>query len=225
MLFDPLYLMMLAPCILLGLWAQMSVKHAFNKYSRVRPGSGMTGAQAAQRMLRAADLDGKVSIQRARGFLSDHYDPRRKVLRLSPDVHDRASVAAIGVACHEAGHAIQDARNYAPLVLRNAIVPTANLGSGLGWGMLAIGVIFHLHNLAVLGLLLFGVVVVFQIVNLPVEFNASTRALGILQGSGYLHESEIPGARKVLSAAALTYVAATLAAVLNLIRLILLARD
>ena len=221
--YSPLFLLFMGPCILLALWAQMRVKSAFNKYSKVRPSSGMTGAAAAYEMLRAAGLEQRVGIERVGGFLSDHYDPRKKVLRLSPKVHDSASLAAVGVACHEAGHAIQDAKAYKPLVLRNAIVPTASIGSNLGLILVIIGLILRpmgpfAYLIAVFGLALFGAVVIFQVVNLPVEFNASSRArkmiadLGIVQG-----RQETAAVATTLNAAAMTYVAATVQALLMLL--------
>jgi uncharacterized protein len=206
------------PTLLFSLYAQFKVKHAFSKYSRVRASSGMSGAEAARAMLKDAGLQDQVSVECIGGFLSDHYDPAKKVLRLSPDVYNNASLAAVGVACHEADHAVQDARNYAPLVLRNAIVPTANIGSYLGYALIIIGLIVHSTGLAMLGLILFAAVVVFQIVNLPVEFNASSRArqmvsrLGIVSGG-----AEAAAVSSVLSAAAMTYVAATVAALVNLL--------
>ena len=211
-------LVVFLPTLLLSLYAQFRVKHAFSKYSKVRAGSGLTGAQAAAEMLRAAGLGGRVTIERAQGFLSDHYDPRHKVLRLSPDVHDSQSLAAMGVACHEAGHAIQDAQGYAPLVLRNAIVPTASLGSGLGYILIIAGLLLQWTGLAMIGLILFAAVVVFQFVNLPVEFNASSRAREMALSSGIIRgESELAAVSSVLGAAALTYVAATVAALINLL--------
>jgi len=212
------YWILLGPCLLLSLWASWRVKHTFSKYSRVGASSGMTGAQAAAEMLRQAGLAGKVTIERVSGFLSDHYDPRSKVLRLSPPVYDGQSLASVGVACHEAGHAIQDATKYAPLVWRNAIVPTASIGSNLGIWMVIFGGIFHWYNLAAIGLVLFAMVVVFQLVNLPVEFNASARArqmlprLGVISGA-----AESRGVATVLNAAAMTYVAATITAVMELL--------
>lgn len=214
-----LYLMVVfVPTLLLGLWASFKVKRTFAKYAEVPVTSGMTGAQAAYEVLRAEGLDGQVGIERSEGFLSDHYDPRDRVLRLSPDVYDGRSVSAVGVACHEVGHALQHAHQYAPLVLRNAIVPTANIGSGLGSILITGGLILNMTGLAVVGLLLFSAVVVFQLINLPVEFNASSRAkavaanLGIVRGA---HENA--GVAAVLSAAAMTYVAATVTAIVNLL--------
>lgn len=218
MLFDYQYLLfVMLPSLVLALWAQGKVKHAFNKYSRIRSSSGLTGAQAAAEMLRNAGL-GSVEIQRIEGFLSDHYDPRHKVLRLSPDVYDSNSLAAVGVACHEAGHAIQDASKYAPLVVRNAIVPTAGIGSNLGIWLVIIGLILHLPGLAWVGVILFASVVVFQVVNLPVEFNASRRAKQMLPALGIIGgREETKAINSVLDAAAMTYVAATIGAVLQLL--------
>ena len=216
---DPNWLIfVLLPSLVIGMIAQGMVKSAISKYSRVAASSGLTGAQAAHEMLRAAGLEHRVGIERVSGFLSDHYDPRKKVLRLSPQIHDERSIAAIGVACHEAGHAVQDAKNYGPLVVRNAIVPTAGIGSNLGMILIIIGFFIKSMNLMMLGLVLFGVVVVFQLVNLPVEFNASTRAkqmvtqLGLVQGP-----QETAGVSRVLNAAAMTYVAATITAILHLL--------
>lgn len=199
--------------LLLSIWAQMKVKSAFGKYSKVAATSGMTGAQAAAYMLRSAGL-GNIKIERGGGYLTDHYDPRGKVIRLSPDVHDKASLASVGIACHEAGHAIQDAQRYAPLVIRNMAVPVASFGSSAGLYILLAGLIFNAMGLAMIGLFLFGAVVVFQVVNLPVEFDATARAKRAMVDYGMLQAgAEQEGASKVLDAAALTYVAATLSAI------------
>lgn len=211
------FLVAFLPALLFSLYAQFRVKSAFSKYSQVPVSSGMTGAQAAATMLRANGLDGTVSIERVDGFLSDHYDPSKKVLRLSPDVYDNSSLSAVGVACHEAGHAVQDARNYAPLALRNAIVPTAGLGSSLGYILIFVGLFLHFTGLAVVGLVLFAAVVVFQIVNLPVEFNASRRAREMVASLRIVNgPSEEAAVRSVLGAAAMTYVAATVVALIHL---------
>ncbi len=212
------FLFVFLPSLVIGMLAQGMVKGAISKYSHVPASSGLTGAQAAHEMLRAAGLDRRVGIERVSGFLSDHYDPRKKVLRLSPQIHDERSIAAIGVACHEAGHAVQDAKNYAPLVLRNAIVPTAGLGSNLGMILIVVGFFLNWTGLALVGLVLFGVVVVFQLVNLPVEFNASTRAKQMVTQLGLVHgPQETAGVSRVLNAAAMTYVAATITAILHLL--------
>jgi uncharacterized protein len=217
--FSPLWLILIAPCIVLALIAQMLVSSAFGKYSKVRASSGLTGAEAARLMLREAGLEGKVEVERVDGFLSDHYDPRKKVLRLSPKVYDEPSLAAVGVACHEAGHAVQDARGYAPLVVRNFIVPAAGIGSQLGMILIFVGLIFAaFRELAIIGLVLYGAVAVFQVVNLPVEFNASARAKQMLPRLGILQSrQESAAVATVLNAAALTYVAATITAVAHLL--------
>ncbi|MEN6626131.1 MAG: zinc metallopeptidase [Candidatus Sumerlaeia bacterium] len=224
MFFDPHYMLfVMLPSLLLALWAQGKVKWAFAKYSKVRSSSGMTGAQAAAQMLTDAGLGNRVGIERVSGFLSDHYDPRTKVLRLSPEVYDSRSLAAVGIACHEAGHAVQDATNYAPLVVRNAIVPTAGIGSNLGVWLVIIGLIIGSLKLAWVGVILFGAVVVFQFVNLPVEFNASNRAKKMLPALGIISgREESKAIDSVLDAAAMTYVAATVGAVLQLLYYIML---
>ena len=216
MYFDPLYMLMIAPALLLSVYAQMRVKSAFAKFSKVPNRLGLTGAQAARRILDAAGLV-NVRIETAQGFLSDHYDPRTRVLRLSPDVYGQPSLAAVGVAAHEAGHALQHAQGYAPLQLRSALVPVAQIGSQLAWPLLLFGFLLQTLALVKVGVVLFAGAVAFQVVTLPVEFNASRRALVALQGAGVLAPDEIPGARQVLTAAALTYVAAAVAAVLQLL--------
>lgn len=216
-MFDPLYLIIVGPAMLLAVWAQFKVKRAFSKYSKVGVSSRVSGAQAAATMLREAGLH-DVGIEEVRGFLSDHYDPRKKVLRLSPQVYRGTSVAAVGVACHEAGHAVQHAARYAPLALRNAIVPVASIGSWLAWPMIFGGMILNMAGLAQLGVLLFAGLVVFQIITLPVEFDASRRAKERLAGLGIVGTSgESRGVAAVLNAAAMTYVAATIAALAQLL--------
>lgn len=215
---DPTYLILI-PAILISAWAQFKVSSTFNKYSTVRSINGYTGAQVARILLNDAGLQ-KVEIQQVPGRLSDHYDPRAKVLRLSSDVYGSTSVASIGVAAHEVGHAIQDKESYSALVFRNAIVPVVNFSSSLSWILFFIGILLSYSTLVTIGIILFSVVVLFQLVTLPVEFNASSRALKLLEARGILYDKEVDGARKVLSAAALTYVAATLMAVLQLVRLI-----
>ena len=215
---DPTYLILI-PAILISAWAQFKVSSTFNKYSTVRSINGYTGAQVARILLNDAGLQ-EVEIQQVPGKLSDHYDPRAKVLRLSSDVYGSTSVASIGVAAHEVGHAIQDKESYSALVFRNAIVPVVNFSSSLSWILFFIGILLSYSTLVTIGIILFSVVVLFQLVTLPVEFNASSRALKILEARGILYDKEVDGARKVLSAAALTYVAATLMAVLQLVRLI-----
>ena len=215
---DPTYLILI-PAILISAWAQFKVSSTFNKYSTVRSINGYTGAQVARILLNDAGLQ-EVEIQQVPGRLSDHYDPRAKVLRLSSDVYGSTSVASIGVAAHEVGHAIQDKESYSALVFRNAIVPLVNFSSSLSWILFFIGILLSYSTLVTIGIILFSVVVLFQLVTLPVEFNASSRALKLLEARGILYDKEVDGARNVLSAAALTYVAATLMAVLQLVRLI-----
>jgi Zn-dependent membrane protease YugP len=218
-------LILLVPALLLSLYAQFKVSSTFNRYSRVASGRGLTGAQAARRLLDSAGLS-HVGIEVVGGRLSDHYDPRTKVLRLSPDVGGSNSLAALGVAAHEAGHAVQDATGYAPMKVRSSLVPTANLGSSLGMILFFVGLVMGGSDLLMnLGILLFSAAVLFTLVTLPVEFNASSRALSLLSSQGVLVSTEMEGARKVLSAAALTYVAAALMAVLQLVRLVMLSRD
>lgn len=202
--------------------ASARVNIAFNKYNNVRILSGLTGMEAARRVLDMAGLD-YVRIERVSGKLSDHYDPRDKVLRLSADVYSSASVAAVSVAAHEAGHAIQDATNYGPLGLRSAAVPVARFGSMVYWPLVIIGLITGYMGVAQIGVLLFAAVVLFQLITLPVEFNASSRALQILESSGiYSTDEELRGGRAVLKAAALTYVASLLSSILQLLRLVLI---
>ncbi|MCA9752684.1 MAG: zinc metallopeptidase [Gemmatimonadetes bacterium] len=217
MFFDPLYLILVGPTMLLALWAQMRVKSAFGKWSQVAGSSRMSGAEAAQRMLSAAGIT-DVKIEPVQGFLSDHYDPRAKRLRLSPGVYQSNSVAAMGIACHEAGHALQHANGYAPLALRNAIVPVAQIGSWLAWPMIFGGMLLQMQNLALLGVIAFSAMVVFQLITLPVEFDASNRAKAQLKTLGILHSNEeSKGVSAVLDAAAMTYVAATVTALVQLL--------
>jgi uncharacterized protein len=221
--FDPTIILLL-PAIIFGIWAQIKVKSSFKKYSKVPSMRGLTGAQAARLMLDKEGLH-EVRIEGISGKLSDHYDPRGKVLRLSPDVADSTSLAAVGVATHEAGHALQDAADYSPMRIRHKLVPVANLGSQMLFPLIIGTMIFKTGILLQIGIVLYAGAVLFHIVTLPVEFNASSRAIKALADNGILMEQEIGGAKKVLSAAAMTYVAATLVAVLNLIRLMVLSRD
>lgn len=211
-----LYWLFVLPGLLLGLWAQMRVKGAFKTYSRVQSARGITGAQAARRILDANGLQ-HVEVQKVDGFLSDHYDPRAKVLRLSSDVYSTPSLAAVGVAAHEAGHALQDQQNYAPLNLRSAMVPAVQIGGWVGPLMLIVGLaLLQNELLAIIGLVLFGLTALFSIVTLPVEFDASKRAKLVLVTEGILGPQEMTGVNKVLDAAALTYVAAAIQAVMTL---------
>lgn len=208
--FDPMYLMIVGPFMLLGLFAQFKVKSTFAKYSKIRASSGVTGAQAAQRMLDTAGIRG-TRIEQVSGFLSDHYDPRTQTVRLSPEVYGGTSVAALGIACHEVGHAMQHAQNYGPLVVRNAAVPMASIGPSGGVLLFFIGMLLSSFSLALAGLILFAGAAFFQVINLPVEFNASSRAKEMLPAMGLIRPGpETAAISSVLGAAALTYVAATL---------------
>jgi hypothetical protein len=212
--FDPHYLLWVAPAILLAMWAQMKVRSTYAAAQRMA--APLSGAAAARHILDSAGLQ-DVDIKLIPGHLTDHYDPRRKVLGLSQDVYQSRSLAAVGIAAHEAGHAIQDARAYAPLVVRNLAVPAAGFGSGIGMLLLMIGAVWAIGPLFWAGIALFSCVVFFQVVNLPVEFNASSRAKAQLVGLGIVSPQEMTYVNKVLDAAALTYVAATLQAILTLL--------
>ena len=219
--FDPTYLLFLAPAILLSVWANWRTKSAFKKYSRVRTLSGMTGEQAAARLLQQAGIN-DVKIVATRGTLSDHYNPLTKTLALSEPVYGTNSIAAVGVACHEAGHAIQHAQNYFPLWLRSALVPTAKIGSKLGhWVMIAGVILMQMSGIGpgviYAGAALFSAVLVFQIVTLPVEFDASSRAKELAFAQGIVTEEERAGVSSVLNAAALTYVAAAITTLMTLL--------
>ena len=217
--FDPTYILIIIAAII-SLIAQWRVNSAFSKYSRVASMSGMTGAQAARMILQSNGIN-DVSVQRISGKLTDHYNPSTKVLNLSESVYGSTSVAAIGVAAHECGHAIQHARGYFPLSLRTALVPVANIGSQLSWVFIIVGAILSFNQtLITIGIIMFSAAVLFQLVTLPVEFNASARALEQLESNGILYRDEVSQTRKVLSAAALTYVAAAATAILQLLRLI-----
>ena len=219
--FDPTYILIIIAAII-SLIAQWRVNSAFSKYSRVASISGMTGAQAARMILQSNGIN-DVSVQRISGKLTDHYNPSTKVLNLSESVYGSTSVAAIGVAAHECGHAIQHARGYFPLSLRTALVPVANIGSQLSWVFIIVGAILSFNQtLITIGIIMFSAAVLFQLVTLPVEFNASARALEQLESNGILYRDEVSQTRKVLSAAALTYVAAAATAILQLLRLIIL---
>jgi Zn-dependent membrane protease YugP len=209
--------------LVFGLWAQLQVKRTFKRYSAVPTTNGMTGAQAAAAVLRASGLDG-VSIRPVAGRLSDHYDPRTRTLNLSEDVGQAATVAALGVAAHEAGHAVQDAQGYKPMRIRQTLVPAAQIGSQLWIFPAVLGLILGSLGLVNVGLVLFLAVVVFQLVTLPVEFDASRRALVALEGGGLLGTTELDGARAVLRAAALTYVAALAASIGQLIYFFIASR-
>lgn len=219
--FDPTYILVLVGAVIC-LIASARVKTTFHKYDKVRSMSGMTGAQAAERILHAAGIY-DVSIQHVSGNLTDHYDPRHKVLRLSDSTYGSASVAAVGVAAHECGHAIQDNVGYAPLRMRAAFVPVANFGSKLSWPLILLGLILGGSNmLTQIGIWMFVAVVLFQLITLPVELNASRRAVTLLDQLGILSGQEVGQTRSVLGAAALTYVAAAAASILQLLRLVIL---
>ncbi|EMB26941.1 zinc metallopeptidase [Treponema denticola] len=224
MYFDYYYLVLVVPTLLLSLYAQFKVKSAFSKYSQVQTIRKISGKEAAALLLRSNSIS-NVSIQRIGGSLSDHYDPSHKVLRLSDPVYDKTSIAAVGVAAHETGHAIQDKEKYAPLVLRSTLVPVANIGSTAGPYLALAGIIFRMNLLLNIGIILFACAVLFYLITLPVEIDASRRALKVLEHNAVLNQEELKGAKKVLSAAALTYVASALTAMANLLRLILISRD
>ncbi len=220
-MFDPTMLLVFAG-LLLSLAASAMVKSTFGRYAKVRSASGLTGAAAAQRVLHAAGIY-DVTIGHVGGSLTDHYDPRTKTLRLSDSTYGSSSVAAVCVAAHECGHAIQHQVNYAPLVLRSTLVPAANFGSTISWPIFLMGLVFSIRPLLMIGILLFSLAVLFQLVTLPVELNASKRALRVLEDGHILGDAELDGGRKVLRAAAMTYVAGLAASILQLLRLIILA--
>ncbi|HHY83597.1 MAG TPA: zinc metallopeptidase [Clostridiales bacterium] len=219
--FDPTYILLI-PAILLALYAQTKVQTTYSRYLRVPSRRGMTGAEAAREVLYRNQIY-DVKVEQIHGRLTDHYDPRTKTLRLSPEVYGSSSLAALGIAAHEAGHAIQHAYEYFPLQLRNTIVPIANIGSNLAIPLLLLGILLGLPNLALIGVLAFSLAVLFQLITLPVEFNASNRAIEALETSGIIYPDEVRPTRKVLSAAALTYVAATIMAVMQMMRLLILS--
>ena len=219
--FDWTYLLLIAGMVL-SMVVSASMKSTSSRYSQVQSHCGLTGAQAAQRILTAAGVQG-VSIGHISGNLTDHYNPTNKTLKLSDTVYNSTSLTAIGVAAHECGHAIQHAYGYAPLKWRSAIVPVANFGSKLSWPIFFLGLIFGSSKLAAFGILLFTAVVIFQLVTLPVEFNASSRALTMLESTGLMYQDELKGTKKVLKAAAMTYVAALAQSILQLLRLFILA--
>ena len=224
--FDWTYLVLIIPCLILSLLASSSVNSTFRRYSQIQNRRRLTGADAAQRVLSANGVSG-VRIERVSGNLTDHYDPRSNVIRLSDSVYDSTSVAAIGVACHEAGHAVQYAQSYAPIKLRAAVIPITNFGSKIAMPLIILGILFssfadYSYALVYLGIACFGFSLVFQLITLPVEFNASRRALQTIENSQLLTEEEQRGAKKTLTAAAMTYVAATAVSLAQLLRLIVL---
>lgn len=220
--FDPLYILLVVPAMLFGLYAQMNVNRTFKKYSHVTNARHMTGADAAMQVLRHYGIY-DVKIERVSGRLTDHFDPRSNVIRLSDSVYNSTSAAAIGVACHEAGHAAQYAQGYKPIKFRNAIIPICNIGSNIGMPLIIIGLIFSTLNwLMLVGIVLYGLVAVFQLVTLPVEFNASSRALQVIGDENLLADDEYAAAKKTLRAAALTYVASLAATLSTLLRFLIL---
>lgn len=224
--FDLTYLVLVLPCVILAMIASANVKSTFNRYAKVHSWRRITGAQAAQRVLSAHGVT-NVRIERVGGELTDHYDPKANVIRLSKDVYDSTSVAAIGVACHEAGHAVQYAQSYAPIKLRAAIIPVTNIGSQLAMPLILIGLLLSFgetvsYGFVYAGIACFSLSLIFQLVTLPVEFNASRRAMQTIQSSEILSEEERKGARKTLTAAAMTYVAATAVALAQLLRLLMI---
>lgn len=223
---DPTYILVLVGVIICML-ASVKMNSTFRKYSRVRNHSGITGREAAEQILRQAGIY-DVRVEHVSGNLTDHYDPRSKVLRLSDATYQNASVAALGVAAHECGHAIQHATGYVPLHIRGSLVPIVNFGSVIAWPLIVIGLFFSTSSSSLflnLGILAFSLAVLFQIVTLPVEFNASRRAVSILGGSGLLYENEVRATKKVLFAAALTYVAGAVSAILQLLRILMIANS
>ncbi len=222
--FDPTYFLVIIAA-LFSIWASFRVNHTYNKYARVRSMTGMTGAMAAEKILHSQGIY-DVRIERVSGRLTDHYDPSSKVLRLSEATHDNASVAAVGVAAHECGHALQHAQGYMPLKIRGSLVPVASLGSYAGILLFMVGLFFTSgmgNTLLTIGILLFSAAVLFQLVTLPVEFNASARAVTLLESTGILGQQELKSSKKVLRAAALTYVAGAATAILQLVRLLMIA--
>jgi Zn-dependent membrane protease YugP len=222
MIFDPMYFVFILPALALSLWASWRTKSAFNKYSKVRTARGLTGAQAAQEMLRHAGLS-DVQVVSTRGFLSDHYNPLNRTLNLSEATYASNSVAAVGVACHEAGHALQHQQGYKALGLRSALVPTANIGSSAGYFVMLFGLLFHAPSMIYAGAGLFSLVLLFQVVTLPVEFDASARAKRLAVETGIILPQERPGMDKVLNAAAMTYVAAVVSTLMTLLYYLLRA--
>ncbi len=226
MFFDPLYLVLVVPFIIISMIAQYKVKSTYAKYSKVRNTRGLTGAQAAQAILSYYGIT-DVAIQMIGGTLTDNYNPKTNVISLSQDVYNSTSVAAVGVACHEAGHAAQYAENYAPIKLRNAIIPICNFGSSLSIPIILIGAFLAARVaqgfsiLITIGILLYATVFIFQLITLPVEFNASRRAIKVISETNLLYDEEVSGAKKVLGAAAMTYVAAMLVSLANLLRIII----
>ena len=222
--YDYYYLILVVPALIIAGIAQINVKKTYNKMAKIANRKRLTGAQAAAMVLQYYGING-VRIEVGHGRLSDHYDPRSNIIRLSPEVFSGVSIASVGVACHEAGHAAQHAQNYIPIKVRNAILPVANIGSTLGFYLAIFGYFLGYGLLIDIGIILFASVTVFQLVTLPIEFNASRRAISVIDETGMLYAEEIPQAKKVLFAAAMTYVASLLVSVMSLLRLILRTRN
>ncbi len=222
--YDSYYLILVLPALLIATFAQFKVQSTFKKYASVMSRRGKTAAQIVRHILNENGLHA-VTIERVSGNLTDHYDPRTNVIRLSDSVHDSTSVASIGVAAHEAGHAVQHATGYVPIKMRNAVLPVANIGSTLAFPLVLLGIIMSIEPLISAGIILFSALVLFQLITLPVEFNASRRAIKTLNANYILDEEELSAAKKVLSAAALTYVAAALVSAMQLLRLVLLSNN
>lgn len=222
--YDYYYLILVVPALIIAGIAQINVKKTYSSMARIANKKNLTGAQAAAMVLSNYGIN-NVKIELGRGKLSDHYDPRSNVIRLSPEVYSGSSIAAVGIACHEVGHAAQHAQNYIPIKVRNAILPVANIGSTVGFYLAIFGYFLGYDLLIDIGIILFASVTVFQLVTLPIEFNASRRAISVISERNMLYEDEIPKAKKVLSAAAMTYVASLLVSVMSLLRLILRTRN
>ena len=222
--YDYYYLILVVPALIIAGIAQINVKKTYNKMAKIANRKRLTGAQAAAMVLQYYGING-VRIEVGHGRLSDHYDPRSNIIRLSPEVFSGVSIASVGIACHEAGHAAQHAQNYIPIKVRNAILPVANIGSTLGFYLAIFGYFLGYGLLIDIGIILFASVTVFQLVTLPIEFNASRRAISVIDETGMLYAEEIPQAKKVLFAAAMTYVASLLVSVMSLLRLILRTRN
>lgn len=219
--FDYYYLILVVPTLIFAIFTQIWLKNTYKKYSGLRNARGLTGADAAMNVLRHYQIY-DVKIEHISGRMTDHYDPRTKVIRLSDGVYNGTSIAAVGIACHEAGHAAQHANGYVPIKIRNAIIPICNIGSMAGIPLAIIGLFLSSELLINAGLLLYSFVAIFQLATLPVEFNASARAISVIKDSGMLMADEVPGARKMLTAAAMTYVAALATSLANLLRLLLI---
>lgn len=218
--YDYYYIILVVPALIISLIAQANIKRTYGQMAKITNSKRISGAEAAHRVLQYYGIN-NVQIERTQGKLSDHYDPRTNVIRLSPEVFSGTSIASVGIACHEAGHAAQHAQNYAPIKVRNTVLPVANIGSSMGFALAIFGYFLGFELLVNIGIILFAAVVVFQLVTLPIEFNASRRAVNVIDETNMLDDTELPKARKVLRAAAMTYVASLLVSIMSLLRLIL----